>query len=75
MVASWFLRQVVPVVTSRGTSRPIYSVGRNRFYSVDSMVGAILSDFALHSNTLSTTRMGVNADDPKPVTLSLNRWR
>src|SRR4051812_13146933 len=51
-----------------------YSVGRHRFYSVDSMVGAVLSDFALHGNVLSTTRMGVNADDPKPVTLSLNRW-
>jgi len=52
-----------------------YSVGRNRFYSVDSIVGVILSDFALHGDVLSTTRMGVNADDPKPVTLSLNRWR
>ena len=52
-----------------------YSVGRNRFYSVDSIVGVILSDFALDGNVLSTTRMGVNADDPKPVTLSLNRWR
>ena len=52
-----------------------YSVGRNRFYSVDSIVGAILSDFTLRGNVLSTTRMGVNADDPKPVALSLNRWR
>ena len=52
-----------------------YSVGRNRFYSVDGIVGAILSDFTLHGNLLSTTRMGVDADDPKPVTLSLNRWR
>jgi hypothetical protein len=52
-----------------------YSVGRNRFYSVDSIVGPILSDFALHGNVLSTTRIGANADDPKPVALSLNRWR
>jgi hypothetical protein len=52
-----------------------YSVGRRRFYSVDSMVGAVLSDFALHGNLLSTTRMGVNAEDRKPVTLSLDRWR
>jgi hypothetical protein len=52
-----------------------YSVGRNRFYSVDSIVGAVLSDFALRRTVLSTTHMGVNADDPKPVTLSLNHWR
>jgi hypothetical protein len=52
-----------------------YSLSRNRFYSVDAIVGPILSDFALHGDVLSTTRMGINADDPKPVTLSLNRWR
>ena len=52
-----------------------YSAGRNRFYSVDAIVGPILSDFSLHGNVLSTTRMGINGDDPKPVTLSLNPWR
>jgi hypothetical protein len=52
-----------------------YSTGRNRFYSVDAIVGAILSDFTLHGDVLSTTRLGVNAEDPKPVSLSLNRWR
>ena len=52
-----------------------YSVGRNRIYSLDAIVGAITSDFTLRNDTLSTTRMGLNADDPKPVTISLNRWR
>jgi hypothetical protein len=52
-----------------------YSVSRNRIYSVDAIVGAIISDFTLRNDTLSTTRMGLNADDPKPVTISLNRWR
>ena len=52
-----------------------YSVGRNRFYSVDAIVGAIISDFTLRDATLLTSRMGRNADDPKPVTLSLSRWR
>ena len=42
-----------------------YSLGRNRFYSVDSIVGAVLSDFVLRRTVLSTTRMGVNADDPE----------
>ncbi len=52
-----------------------YSVGRNRFYSLDAIVGAIISDFTLRHNRLLTTRMGLNADDPKPVTISLDRWR
>ena len=52
-----------------------YSLGRNRFYSVDAIVGAILSDFTLHGDVVSTTRMGLNGDDPKPVTLSLKPWR
>ncbi len=52
-----------------------YSVSRNRFYSLDAIVGAIISDFTLRDDTLLTTRMGLNADDPKPVTVSLNRWR
>ena len=52
-----------------------YSVGRNQFYSVDAIVGAIISDFTLRGDLLSTTRMGANLEDPKPVTLSLHRWR
>jgi hypothetical protein len=52
-----------------------YSVGRNRFYSLDAIVGAIISDFTLHDDLLLTTRMGLNLDDRKPVALSLNRWR
>jgi hypothetical protein len=52
-----------------------YSVGRNRFYSVDAIVGAVISDFALRGDVLSTTRLGVDLEDRKPVTLSLDRWR
>jgi hypothetical protein len=52
-----------------------YSIGRNRFYSLDAMVGPIVSDFTLRDDTLLTTRMGSNLDDQKPVTVSLNRWR
>jgi hypothetical protein len=52
-----------------------YSVGRNRFYSVDAIVGAIISDFVLRGDVLSTTRLGINLQDPKPVNLSLHRWR
>jgi hypothetical protein len=52
-----------------------YAAGRNRFYSVDSIAGAILSDFVLDGDVLSTTRMGRNADDPQPLRLSLARWR
>ena len=52
-----------------------YSVSRNRLYSLDAIVGAIISDFTLRADTLLTTRMGLNADDRKPVSVSLNRWR
>jgi hypothetical protein len=52
-----------------------YSLRRNRFYSLDAIVGAIISDFTLRDDTLLTTRMGLNLDDRKPVTVSLNRWR
>jgi hypothetical protein len=52
-----------------------YSLRRNRFYSLDAIVGAIISDFTLRDDTLLTTRMGLTADDPKPVTVSLNRRR
>jgi len=52
-----------------------YSVSRNRFYSLDAIVGSIISDFTLRDDTLLTTRLGLNLDDRKPVTVSLNRWR
>ncbi|HEX3228339.1 MAG TPA: hypothetical protein VHQ95_05195 [Pyrinomonadaceae bacterium] len=52
-----------------------YSISRNRFYSLDAVVGAIISDFILRDDTLLTTRMGSNLDDQRPVTVSLNRWR
>jgi hypothetical protein len=74
-------RFLVFTTSSSGGHQPwhvatyFYSVGRNQFYSVDAIVGAIISDFALRGDVLSTTRLGVNLDDPKPVTLSLRRWR
>lgn len=52
-----------------------YSVARNRFYSLDARVGPIISDFTLHGDVLIATRMGATLDDPKPVALSLKRWR
>ena len=52
-----------------------YSVARNRFYSLDGRVGPIISDFTLHGDVLIATRMGATLGDPKPVALSLNRWR
>ena len=53
----------------------VYSVARNRFYSVDAAVGPIVSDFTLRGDVLVATRMGATIDDPKPVALSLKRWR
>lgn len=52
-----------------------YSVSANKIYSVDAIAGAITSDFALLGNTLSATRMGVNADQKVPITIHLTRWR
>jgi hypothetical protein len=53
-----------------------YSVTRNRFYSLDAMVGRpIISDFTLRGEMVMTTRMGATIDGPKPVAVSLNRWR
>jgi hypothetical protein len=74
-------RFFVFTTTSSGGHQPwhvatyFYSVGRNRFYSFDAIVGAIISDFTLRDNKLLTTRMGLNADDPRPVTISLDQWR
>jgi hypothetical protein len=52
----------------------LYSVARNRFYSLDAVTGAIISDFTLRGDVLMATRMGTTLDDPKPLALSLNRW-
>ncbi|HXI25971.1 MAG TPA: hypothetical protein VNG71_19100 [Pyrinomonadaceae bacterium] len=53
-----------------------YSVARNRFYSLDAMVGRpIISDFTLRGDVVIATRMGATLDDPKSVAFSLNRWR
>ena len=49
-----------------------YSAGRNRFYSVDAIAGAIISDFTLRGDVLTTTRLGANLEDRKPVTLFLH---
>jgi hypothetical protein len=51
-----------------------YSVTRNRFYSVDALVGPIISDFTLRGDVLIATRIGATIDDPKPVALSLKPW-
>ena len=52
-----------------------YSVRSDRLYSLDTLVGAITSDFTLRDHLLLTTRMGVDADDKKPVNICLDRWR
>ena len=53
-----------------------YSVAHNRFYSLDAVVGRpIISDFTLRGDMVMATRMGATIDDPRPVALSLNRWR
>ena len=52
-----------------------YSVGRHRFYNLDAIIGTITSDFTLRGDLLLTTRIGLTADDPKPITVSLDRWR
>ena len=50
-----------------------YSVDRNRFYSVDVIVGAIVSDFALHGDVLTTTRLGATPEERKPITVFLHQ--
>src|SRR5690349_10686999 len=50
-----------------------YSVDRNRFYSLDATVGAIVSDFALHGDVLTTTRLGATPEERKPVTVFLHQ--
>ena len=53
-----------------------YDVAHNRFYSLDAIVGRpIISDFTLHGDVLVATRMGSTIDDPKLITLSLDRRR
>ena len=53
----------------------VYSAGSNRFFSLDSVVGPITSDFTLRGDSLMTTRMGRTADEKVPVTIRLARWR
>lgn len=50
-----------------------YSVGRNRFYSLDAIVGAIVSDFALRGDVLTTTRLGATPENCQLVTVFLHR--
>src|ERR1044072_4538886 len=49
-----------------------YSVGRNRFYSLDAIVGATVSDFALRGDVLTTTRLGTTPEG-QLVTVYLHR--
>ena len=53
----------------------IYSVRTNRFYSLDSRVRAITSDFKLSGDTLLTTRLADAGGKDAPLTIHLARWR
>jgi len=71
-------RFLVFTTTSSGGHQPwhvatyFYSVARNRFYSLDAVVGAIVSDFALHGDVLTTTRLGATPEDRQLVTIYLH---
>jgi hypothetical protein len=53
----------------------VYSVRRNRFFNLDTTVGAITSDFTLRGDTLVTTRLAPEGGRDVPVTVRLSRWR
>src|SRR5215831_11781954 len=53
----------------------VYSVRRNRFFSLDATVGAITSDFTLRGDTLLTTRLAPEGGRDVPLTVRLSRWR
>lgn len=71
-------RFLVFTTSSSGGHQPwhvatyFYSAGRNCFYSVDAIAGAIVSDHILGGDVLTTTRLGANLEDRKPVTLFLH---
>ena len=53
----------------------VYSTRTNEFYSLDSTVGAITSDFELRGDTLVTTRLAPEGGKEMPLTIRLARWR
>ena len=53
----------------------IYSIRTNRFYTLDSRVRAITSDFNLSGDTLLTTRLAAAGGKDVPLTIHLARWR
>jgi hypothetical protein len=53
----------------------IYSVRTNKFYSVDSRVRAITSDFKLSGDTLLTNRLAAAGGNDVPLNIRLARWR
>ena len=53
----------------------IYSIRTNRFYNLDSTVGAVTSDFTLSDDTLLTTRLAAAGGKEVPLTIRLARWR
>jgi hypothetical protein len=53
----------------------IYSIRTNRFYNLDSTVGAVTSDFKLSGDTLLTTRLAAAGGKDVPLTIRLARWR
>ena len=71
-------RFLVFTTSSSGGHQPwhvatyFYSARRNRFYSVDEIAGAIVSDFTLRDDVLTTTRLGATPEDREPVTLFLH---
>jgi hypothetical protein len=72
-------RFLVFTTSSSGGHQPwhvatyFYSVSRNRFYSLDAIVGATVSDFALRGDVLTTTRLGATPEDRQLVTVYLHR--
>ncbi|HJZ81381.1 MAG TPA: hypothetical protein VKD91_13585 [Pyrinomonadaceae bacterium] len=53
----------------------MYSARANKFYNLDSSVGAITSDFKLQGEVLVTTRLASAGGKDVPLTVRLSRWR
>ncbi len=52
----------------------VYSTRTNKFYKLDSIVGAITSDFELRGDSLVATRLASAGGKDVPVTVRLSRW-
>jgi hypothetical protein len=53
----------------------VFSTRTNKFYGLDSTVGAITSDFKLRGDTFIANRLGRAGGKDVPVTVRLSRWR